>query len=260
MGLAGCDKATPAGASVGTNEANETQETSTVERVKSQTASNSGATKVEVPAGVLIFGAVSVELPSGLDRALARKGASAFSGGDAEQLGQVMALASRPVVAWPVNPLDDQAGAKRWGATVAASVVIADKVAGLIAGSLPVRSLADEAQAKDAIKKAFAGLDHAGLMQEVRSKANDSVTLDLADGGAIRLLAPSGVVSLDGDGVKLSKGGAVSFVSSGGVFGGRSFTVALEKAGSLIMTRQGTTTVGQGLSQSKSTTAEAGVK
>jgi hypothetical protein len=218
--LAGCDKSAPAGVGAGNSATNEATESGSVERVKTQTASNTGAAKEEVSAGVLIFSELAKDLPLNIDQALARMGAKAFSGSDTDQLGQVMALASRPVLAWPVNPMDDEKKARRWAATMAACVSIADKVGASIAGGLPARALADEDKAREYIRTAFEGLDHGALMADLRRRAGEPVTLDLADSSGVRFASTSGLVALDAEGAKLTKAGAASCLRWTFVHGG----------------------------------------
>lgn len=262
--LSGCDKA-PGGATAGSSSQITTATTDQLDRTKALEVSKTTVATVQAPAASLIFEALTQPLPAPkIDRQIAAKGVAALPGTtDAERVLSVLALASRSLPAWPVNPLDNQAGAKRWAGAVAAAIELADQVAPPMAAALAGRVLADQAEASALIRAQYAQLDHAALWSRYlqRSKAlQGSVTLDLADASGVRFLTPGGVVFIDGGGVTLTSSGTLTYAPAKGTLASKSYTVAMSSGTGATMARTRTQGGSEGTSEALTADAVAGLK
>lgn len=258
--LCGCDKGSIGGGSVGSGQSISTTDAQDETRTKTQELSKSARAAVTMPASALIFPELVVKLGDELDQQISINGANAIKGAPLEQLGQIITLATRPMVAWPVDPIDQERKALRWAQVVNAAVVVTDRLSQQLVLQLPARTMVDEADAKRAIRSAFDGLPVAELLREFRALASEAVTLDLADTTAVRFVSDSGQVSIDGSGATLMKTGVLQFGGVHGAIGGKAYALSLERAGTSTMARQRGMTAGDGSSQDQSTTTNAGVK
>lgn len=258
--LGGCDKTTPAGATASTSAGTGTSEASSTERVKTLSTSSTASKQIHLPAAGLIFPALMVDLRADMDAEISRRGPEALMGSEEEQLRQVLALAVRPMMAWPVNPLNNQDGARRWASTVGAAIEVADDAGERIAAELPTRALADADEAKALVRCAFEKLDKGKLLKTFHDQAQKLVVLDLADTSAVRFTGTGWQVSIDGTGATMTRGGTVRFGGTSAALGGHSYAVALEQAGTLTMTRQAADGQARTTDRRAGTGAEAGVK
>ena len=262
--MAGCDKA-PGGATAGSSSQITTTATDQLDRTKALEVSKTTVATVQAPAASLIFEALTQPLPAPkIDRQIAAKGVAALPGTtDAERVLSVLALASRSLPAWPVNPLDNQAGAKRWAGAVAAAIELADQVAPPMAAALAGRVLADQAEASALIRAQYAQLDHAALWSRYLQRAKalqGGVTLDLADASGVRFLTPGGVVFIDGGGVTLTSSGTLTYAPAKGTLASKSYTVAMSSGTGATMARTRTQGGSEGTSEALTADAVAGLK
>jgi hypothetical protein len=228
--------------------------------VKTLSTSSTASKQIHLPAAGLIFPALMVDLRADMDAEISRRGPEALMGSEEEQLRQVLALAVRPMMAWPVNPLNNQDGARRWASTVGAAIEVADDAGERIAAELPTRALADADEAKALVRCAFEKLDKGKLLKTFHDQAQKLVVLDLADTSAVRFTGTGWQVSIDGTGATMTRGGTVRFGGTSAALGGHSYAVALEQAGTLTMTRQAADGQARTTDRRAGTGAEAGVK
>ena len=130
--LAGCDK-TPATGTAGIGTTTSSDEAASLDREKTQSIVKAEEKSVSVPVAQLLF-APSDDDSKTAQKRLAKTGSGAMKqGGQGVDMAEVFKTATRPAIAWPVNPLDDPKAAKRWAAAIAASVDTADAAAAQLA-------------------------------------------------------------------------------------------------------------------------------
>ena len=255
--LAGCDK-TPATGGAGVGLSTGQEEAETLNREKSQAVTKTDEKQVQVPVAQLIF------IPDGADalgmqRSIARKGAGAIKqDGQWVDVGEVLKAAVRPVIAWPVSPLDDSKGAKRWASTMAAAVDVADLAAQELAEKIPARfSQAEQVEA--AMQSGWDNLDRQALSQAFKEASQRPVTLDLT-GGDVRFLSGGKAYTFGPNGGSSSTGGVVQFNPAAGVIGGKTYRIAVGEAAVQQIKRASTQLQSTSAGNSKATNVTTGVK
>ena len=102
--VAGCDK-TPATGTAGIGTSTSSDEAATIQREKLQSVVRAEQKTVSVPAGQLIFSPADEDSKQA-QRRLAKTGSAALNrAGEGVDMGEVLKTATRPAIAWPVNPL-----------------------------------------------------------------------------------------------------------------------------------------------------------
>lgn len=263
LGLAGCQPSSPGGVSADSTSAETMTGGDAITREKSIRVDKASRSTVISSASSLIFPVLTTDmkLPSGLDSLMSRAGTSAFVGSPADRVLMAMQVATRPVLAWPFDPMADEAKAKRWAAAVAGAVVVSNKAATAIAASLPANDALDPAALETRVRAAFERLSHADLSAELDQVAQEPVVLDLAETGSVRVLLSDGSsLVLDQGGATLARAGAVRFSYAGGILDGTSYQLAQDITQTAGLGKTRTQTTGTEISRGTSTGTTAGVK
>lgn len=252
--VAGCDK-TPATGQAGVGTTTGQDEAASIQREKTQSVVKADEKTVSVPVAQLIFGVDDSDSKRAQKR-LAITGAAALTrGGQGVDIAEVLKAAVRPAIAWPVNPLDDPKGAKRWAAVIAASVDTADEIAAQLSERLPTR-ISDAAQLEAFAHEAWSHLDQTQLMSAFNQALKRPVTLDLT-GSDVRFLSGGKVYTVGPSGGTSSAGGVVQFNAANSTFAGKSYRVAVNETA--LQQVKKTSVMAQATSTTNSRTAAVSV-
>lgn len=259
--LCACSQQSPAGAAGGTaagESAGDGAQLSREKSLRTDQATRAGST---VQAAAVIFDVLHLRLPADLDAQLVRRGAAALAGRPDERVQLAMNLAARPVVAWPVDPMDNDQAARRWAGAIAASVVVANRAATAIAVELTSAVTADPGEMETRVLAAFDRLDHQALANKLDEIAAGRVVIDLAEASSIRLTFGDGAsLVLDATGATLARAGAVRFSSTAGVLDGTAYQLSQDMTKQAALVRSRTQTSSGEASRSTTTSAAAGVR
>ena len=259
--LGGCQQSSPGGASGGSSTGQVTTETASVERTKSMRAEKSSRMSVQTTASAVIFQVLATRVPRGIDESMAEEGASALRGPARDRVLMAMAIAARPVMGWPLDPLNNSIAAKRWAATVTAAVEIASIAASSIARAIPADGTDNAKDLTATVLKAFQELPHDELAKMLDSLSEKDVVLDLAETSAVKVgLEDGGSLALASDGATLTRAGAIRFSFSGGVLAGSSYSVALDQSTVAALGRTRAMTSNDEFTGSTTVGATAGVR
>ena len=259
--LAGCQQSTPGGATGGTAAGQTATDSASLERARSLRAEASTRLTVQTPAAAVIFKLLGSRVPSQIDRLISLQGSTALKGSATDRVSLAMALAARPVLAWPVDPMSHQAEAQRWASTMAAAVEVASIAAANVAARLPSRGADDAAQVERLVLKAFEELPHADLAAMLDDLARAPVVLDLAETGGVRMQTHSGAtLVLAADGATVTRSGAIRFAVAQGVLDGSTFSLTLDKSTVASLARSRSLASTDEASRTGRVDANAGIK
>ena len=255
--VAGCDK-TPATGTAGIGTSTSSDEAATIQREKLQSVVRAEQKTVSVPAAQLIFSPADEDSKQA-QRRLAKTGATALKrAGEGVDMGEVLKTATRPAIAWPVNPLDDPKGAKRWAAVIAASVDTADAAAAQLVQQMPTR-ISDAAQLESFTVEAWPKLDQAELTAVFDQAQKRPVTLDLT-GGDVRFLSGGKLYTVGPTGGTSAAGGVVQFNAGSSTFGGKTYQIAVNETALQQIKRTSVQAMATTSGNSRAATVNVGVK
>lgn len=255
--LSGCDK-TPATGTAGIGTTTTSDEAASIDREKTQSVVRAEEKSVSVPVAQLLF-APNDDDSKAAQKRLAKTGAGAITqAGQGVDMAEVFKAATRPAIAWPVNPLDDPKAAKRWAAAIAASVDTADAAAAQLAEQLPTR-ISDAAQLESFTQEAWPKLSQAELTGIFDQAQKRPVTLDLT-GGDVRFLSGGKVYTVGPTGGTSAAGGVAQFNAASSTFGAKSYRVAVNETALQQLKRTSVQAMATSNGNSRAATVNVGVK
>ena len=256
--IAGCDK-TPATGTAGIGTSTSSDEAATIDREKTQSVVKAEQKSVSVPAAQLLFATADDDDSKAAQRRLAKTGSGAIKpDGQGVDVAEVLKTATRPAIAWPVNPLDDPKSAKRWAAVIAASVDTADAAAAQLVQQMPTR-ISDAAQLESFTREAWPKLSQAELTAVFDQAQKRPVTLDLT-GGDVRFLSGGKVYTVGPTGGTSAAGGVVQFNAGNSTFGGKTYQIAVNETALQQIKRTSVQAMATTSGNSRAATVNVGVK